>query len=75
MTGIKQASRSKLAAKNIEPIKSYRQTFSLSSGIVKELLGVLLLRLAAGQAEPPVWQLFEKLLRRYVSLRRLGDTV
>lgn len=65
MTGTKEASVLTLAEENIERIKSYRQTFSLSSGIVKELLGVLLLRLAARQAEPSGWQLFDVLLRAF----------
>ncbi len=36
-----------------------------SSPNLKEFLGVLLLRLIAGQAEPDNWQLFDGLLRRF----------
>jgi len=65
MTGTKEASVLTLAEEKIERIKSYRQTFGLSSGIVKELLGVLLLRLAARQDEPSGWEVFELLLRSF----------
>jgi len=72
MTGTKEASALTLAGQKIERAKSYQQSFGLSSRIVKELLGVLLLRLAAGQAEPSGWELFGVLLRAFYEQWAVG---
>ena len=61
---IKKAAASTAAKSNTEPKKSYCKKKDLSRPNLKELLGVLLLRLLAGQAEPDNWQLFDGLLRR-----------
>ncbi len=54
-----------LAERNIEQLKSYHKRDNPSSPNLKELLGVLLLRLLAGQAQSDDWQLFNGLLRRF----------
>jgi len=69
MTERKKASASTLAERNVKPTRGYRETFGESSGILKEFLGVMLLRLAAGQTEPSGWRLFEVLLRQYYRSR------
>jgi len=48
---------------NTERVKSYRQTFGKSNENLKEFVGVLLLRLVAGQAEPSGWQVLDWVLR------------
>jgi len=45
--------------------KSYRIPSAGASGNLKEFLGVLLLRLAAGQAEPDGWEVFKVLLSAF----------
>jgi len=65
MSEIKMASSPKLAERNIEQSKSYRQTFGESrKKILKMRIGETLLCLAAGRAEPDGWQLFDRLLRQ-----------
>jgi hypothetical protein len=60
----KMATFAEAAKTNIEQAKAYHRHFWESSEILKEFLGVLLLRLVAGQAEPDGGQLFERLLRQ-----------
>jgi len=69
---IKKASASTLAERNIEQGELYHKRDNPSSPNIKELLGILLLRLIAGQAEPDNWQLFNGLLRRYYSASGAG---
>jgi hypothetical protein len=64
-TGTKKADASTSAIKNIEQIKSYPKRDNQSRPILRDLLGVLLLRLVTGQAEPEAWQIFDGLLRRF----------
>jgi hypothetical protein len=71
MPEIKMASELTLAERNIEQRESYHKGDGQSSPNLKEFLGVLLLRLVAGQAEPDDWQQFDRLLRRYYALKRL----
>jgi hypothetical protein len=54
----------KTAKENIEQSKSYREGHYLSSPNLKEMLGVLLLRLVAGYSGPDGWQVFDWLLRQ-----------
>jgi hypothetical protein len=58
----KKASALTLAERNIEQRKSYQKRDCRSSPNLKKFLGVLLLRLLAGQAEPSGWRLFDRLL-------------
>jgi hypothetical protein len=53
-----------LAKSNVEQRKSYQEARSQSSPNLREFLGVLLLRLYAGQAEPSGCRLFDRLLRQ-----------
>jgi hypothetical protein len=62
---IKKAVPARTAKSNIEQVKSYRQNSSESNIILKEFLGVLLLRLVSGQAQPDGWELLDGLLRRF----------
>jgi hypothetical protein len=47
------------------PKTKYQTPSGQSSPNLKELLGVLLLSLIAGQTEPEAWQIFDGLLRRF----------
>ncbi|MGA2091850.1 MAG: hypothetical protein ABSH16_00385 [Sedimentisphaerales bacterium] len=66
----KKAASAKAAKTNIEREKSYRHRDGQSSPNLKELLGALLLRLVAGQAEPDGWVLFEVLLGQYCEIKQ-----
>ncbi|MGA2322466.1 MAG: hypothetical protein ABSG22_01295 [Sedimentisphaerales bacterium] len=61
----KQADASTSAIANLTHKRIYRERDNQSSPHVKELLGFLLLRLIAGQAEPDGWELLDGLLRRF----------
>ena len=73
MSKMKMASPSKLA-ENIEQNESYHQTFCESKEIFREFIGLLLLRLVAGQAEPSDWQVFDQLLRLRWRVRRAPES-
>jgi hypothetical protein len=49
---------------NIKQTKSYFQTFKESKKNLSEFIGLVLLCLVAGQAEPSDWQILEHLLRQ-----------
>jgi len=53
-----------LAERNIKQKKLYQKGDGQSSPNLKELLGVLLLRLVTGQAQPDGLQQFDRLLRQ-----------
>jgi hypothetical protein len=71
----KKAAASTAAIGNIEQLESYRKGDGQSSPNLKEFLGVLLLRLAAGQAKPSGWRLFEVLLGQYYAIERAGGVL
>jgi hypothetical protein len=57
---------------NTNQIEIYQKRENQSSSILKDLLGLLLLRLVSGQAEPEAWQRFDRHLRRYYSASGVG---
>jgi len=59
----KQADASTSAIANLTHKITYHERDRQSSPNLKELLGVLLLRIAAGQDEPNTWAVFKRLLR------------
>lgn len=71
MSEKEKASASTLAEANIIQAKSYPISPAGASENLKEFLGVLLLRLASGQAKPSGWRFFEVLLRRHYGLKQL----
>ncbi len=70
MSEKEKASASTLAERNIEQEKSYHKGDYRSSPNLKEILGVLLLLLAAGHSEPDGWRLFEVLLGQYCEIKQ-----
>jgi len=75
MREIKMATISPVARTNITQTELYRIPSVRASENLKEFLGVLLLRLAAGQAKPSGWRLFEVLLGQYYAIERAGDVL
>ena len=58
----------KTAKGNKQQTELYRQTFEGSKEIFREFIGLLLLRLVAGQAEPSNWRVFDEILRQFYSI-------
>ena len=71
----KKAAASTAAIGNIEQRESYRIPSVRASENLKEFLGVLLLRLAAGQVEQDGWLFFERMLWQYYAVNQTGGAI